>query len=78
MRSGISITVTPADRCRLEAIASDRNAPQKHVWRSRIRPPSTASSPVTTRTRSPSHGPQTPTKSSPPSGEGTKRWILST
>jgi transposase len=36
MRSGISITVTPADRCRLEAIVADRNAPQKHVWRSRI------------------------------------------
>jgi transposase len=25
-----------ADRSRLEAIASDRNSPQKHVWRSRI------------------------------------------
>ena len=38
-----------------------------------IRPPSTASSPRPTPNRSPSHGPQTPTKSSPPSDEGTKR-----
>ena len=37
------------------------------------RPPSTASSPRPTPNRSPSHGPQTPTKSSPPSDEGTKR-----
>jgi transposase len=36
MRKGISITVTPADRTRLEAIVRDRNSPQKHVWRARI------------------------------------------
>jgi transposase len=36
MRSGISITVSPADRRRLEAVVNDRNAPQKHVWRCRI------------------------------------------
>ena len=28
--------VTPEDRHRLEAIVSDRNAPQKHVWRAKI------------------------------------------
>ena len=36
MRKGISITVTPADRDRLDAIVRDRNSPQKHVWRARI------------------------------------------
>jgi transposase len=36
MRTGISITVTPADRDRLEAISRDRNAPQKHAWRAAI------------------------------------------
>ena len=36
MRKGISITVTAADRVRLEAIIRDRNSPQKHVWRARI------------------------------------------
>jgi transposase len=36
MRAGISITVTPEDRRRLEAINRDRNSPQKHVWRARI------------------------------------------
>ena len=36
MRTGISFTVTPADRSRLEAIVADRNSPQKHVWRCRI------------------------------------------
>jgi hypothetical protein len=36
MRTGISIDVTAADRARLEAIAADRNSPQKHVWRARI------------------------------------------
>lgn len=30
------ITITASDRERLEAIVSDRNTPQKHVWRSRI------------------------------------------
>ena len=29
------MNVTPADRRRLEAIVSDRSAPQKHVWRAR-------------------------------------------
>ena len=28
--------VTPEDRHWLEAIVSDRNAPQKHVWRAKI------------------------------------------
>ena len=36
MRKGISITVTPADRARLQSIIRDRNSPQKHVWRARI------------------------------------------
>jgi transposase len=36
MRNGISITLGEADRRRLEAIAADRNTPQKHVWRARI------------------------------------------
>jgi transposase len=36
MRKGVSITVTLADRDRLEAIVRDRNSPQKHVWRARI------------------------------------------
>ena len=36
MRTGISFTVSSADRVRLEAIVADRNSPQKHVWRCRI------------------------------------------
>ena len=36
MRTGISITVSAADRRRLEAVVADRNSPQKHVWRARI------------------------------------------
>ncbi len=36
MRTGISFTVSPSDRQRLEAIVRDRAAPQKHVWRARI------------------------------------------
>src|SRR5437870_1789144 len=36
MRKGISITVAPADRVRLQSIIRDRNSPQKHVWRARI------------------------------------------
>ena len=36
MRSGVSISVSAADRERLEAIVADRNTPQKHVWRARI------------------------------------------
>ena len=36
MRAGISITVSAADRRRLEAVVADRNSPQKHVWRAKI------------------------------------------
>src|SRR5215471_16351120 len=36
MRKGITVEVSEADRARLEAIAADRNSPQKHVWRARI------------------------------------------
>jgi hypothetical protein len=36
MRAGIVVNVTRADRHRLEAIVSDRCAPQKHVWRAQI------------------------------------------
>src|SRR5687768_6478152 len=36
MRSGISVSVSAADRRRLETIVADRNRPQKHVWRARI------------------------------------------
>src|ERR1700686_4028320 len=36
MRAGIVVNVTRADRHRLEAIVSDRSAPQKHVWRAHI------------------------------------------
>src|ERR1700686_4144331 len=36
MRAGIVVNVTQADRHRLEAIISDRSAPQKHVWRANI------------------------------------------
>jgi transposase len=36
MRAGIVVNVTPDDRRRLEAIVSDRSAPQKHVWRAKI------------------------------------------
>lgn len=36
MRTGISFSVTAEDRSRLEAIVTDRNTPQKHVWRARI------------------------------------------
>ena len=36
MRTGISITVSRSDRRRLQAIAADRNAPHKHVWRAKI------------------------------------------
>jgi transposase len=36
MRTGISITVTPSDRLRLETLTRDRNAPQKQVWRAEI------------------------------------------
>jgi transposase len=36
MGTGISFTISSADRARLEAIVADRNSPQKHVWRCRI------------------------------------------
>jgi transposase len=36
MRTGTTVDVTSADRARLLAIATDRNSPQKHVWRARI------------------------------------------
>ena len=36
MRTGISLSVTPADLDRLRALVRDRNAPQKHVWRAQI------------------------------------------
>jgi transposase len=36
MRTGVSITLKPADRRRLEALAGDRNAAHKHVWRAEI------------------------------------------
>jgi transposase len=36
MRTGISISLKPADRRRLAALARDRNAPHKHVWRAGI------------------------------------------
>jgi transposase len=36
VRTGISITLKPSDRRRLQALARNRNAPQKHVWRARI------------------------------------------
>jgi transposase len=36
MRTGVCLSVTPADLDRLRNLVSDRNAPQKHVWRGRI------------------------------------------
>src|ERR1700755_1190458 len=36
MRTGISITLEPADRRRLATLARDRNTPHKHVWRAEI------------------------------------------
>jgi len=36
MRTGISITLKPADRRRLKVLARDRNTPHKHVWRAEI------------------------------------------
>jgi transposase len=36
MLTGIEIIVSLASRQRLEAIAADRNTPQKHAWRARI------------------------------------------
>ena len=36
MRKDVVVDVSANDRARLEAIAADRNSPQKHVWRARI------------------------------------------
>jgi hypothetical protein len=36
MGSGISISLSPSDRDRLDRIIKDRNAAQKHVWRAEI------------------------------------------
>ena len=36
MRTGITISVSAADRRRLEAIVADGKTPQKHAWRCRI------------------------------------------
>ena len=36
MRSGISISLSPSDRDRLDRIIKDRNAAQKHAWRAEI------------------------------------------
>jgi transposase len=36
MRKGITISVTSADYARLAAVVTDRNSPQKHVWRAKI------------------------------------------
>ncbi len=36
MRTGTTVDVTASDREQLDAIAADRNSPQKHVWRARI------------------------------------------
>src|SRR4030088_444488 len=36
MRKDIVVDVSAADRARLEAIVTDRNSPQKHVWRARL------------------------------------------
>jgi hypothetical protein len=36
MRKGIIVTVTASDRARLRAVVTNRNSPQKHVWRAKI------------------------------------------
>jgi transposase len=36
MRTGISLSLSPTDRRRLEALVRDRNSAQKHVWRAEI------------------------------------------
>jgi hypothetical protein len=50
MRAGIVVNVTGAVRRQLEAIISDRSAPQKHVWRAIIilaaAPPGACADPV--------------------------------
>ena len=32
MRTGIAISLIPADHARLTEVVADRNSPQKHVW----------------------------------------------
>src|SRR5260370_1063061 len=36
MRKGIIVTVTACARARLRAVVTNRNSPQKHVWRAKI------------------------------------------
>src|ERR687893_337935 len=36
MRGNLGMFVCSADRARLAAIVSDRNSPQKHVWRAEV------------------------------------------
>ena len=36
MRTGITISLTPADQAHLKAVVSERNTPQKRVWRAQI------------------------------------------
>ena len=36
MRKGIIVTVTASDHARLRAVVTNRNSPQKHVWRAKI------------------------------------------
>ena len=36
MRTGITISLIPADQAHLKAVVSDRNTPEKHVWRAQI------------------------------------------
>jgi transposase len=36
MRTGIVVEVSPADQVRLQAVVTDGNSPQKHVWRAQI------------------------------------------
>ena len=36
MRTGVSVTVSPSERLRLEAVVADRNTAQKHAWRAAI------------------------------------------
>src|SRR5215471_1406656 len=36
MRKNVVVDASAADRARLEAVVTNRNSPQKHVWRARI------------------------------------------
>ena len=36
MRTGVTIRLSPSNQACLEAVATDRNSPQKHVWRAQI------------------------------------------